>query len=181
MTNYRRKRRPMKVAQRDFKINHELEGSEFRIIDEEGKMLGVFSRTEAFDKAVNEEMDLIEVNPKANPPVVKLMPYTKFKYQLSKAGNDKVKAPKDAKVLRLSVRVSDNDLKVAADKAVKFLEKGLKVKLQVQMRGREKAYPDIAKGIMEKLISSIKIEYTYESTPELTGDSYHASLNPKKK
>lgn len=181
MTNYRRKKRPQRVIQKRFTINERLAGEKFRIIDEEGNMLGVFSREEAFALSDKEEKDLIEVNPKAEPPVIKLMPFAKFKYNMSKSGNDKIKPVKDLKIVRVSVRVSDNDLLIAAKKCVKFLEKGLKVKLQAQMRGREKAYPDVARDVIEKLISLIEIDYNYENTPELGGDSYHATIKAKTK
>lgn len=179
MTNYRRRKRAKRVKEKRYVVNGRIKADEVRLVDEEGGMIGVLSFDEAAKLAEDKEMDLVEINPKADPPVVKLIDYNKFKYQMSKSGADKQKK-KTEKTLRVSVRVSENDLAVRAKKAQDFLEKGIKVKLQVQMRGREKAYPEVAKEVMEKFLSFIEGEYELENDIKLTGDSYFAFLKPKK-
>ena len=179
MANYRKKQRNQNSAPEiTYKINSEIEAKEIRVIDNEGKMVGVMSLKDALKLAVEQEMDLIEINPKANPPVVKMADYNKFKYQITKS-TTKQKVKED-KSLRASVRVSESDLKVKANQAAGFLDKGHKVKLQVQMRGREKAYPEVAQEIMEQFISYIDTDFSYDAETKLTGDSVFAFLKPGK-
>jgi translation initiation factor IF-3 len=179
MTNYRRRNNRPQDTTKALLVNRQISAPEIRIIDEEGKMVGVFSNIEAMNLAESRELDLIEINPKGNPPVAKLMEYTKFKYQLDKSEKAKPKVSTDAKVLRVSVRVAPHDLSVQARKADEFLNKELKVKLQVQMRGREKAHPELASETMVLFLSMITAPHTLESEAKLAGDSCVCTLKPK--
>ncbi|MEM1312443.1 MAG: translation initiation factor IF-3 [Patescibacteria group bacterium] len=180
MTNYRRKRTPVKDNTKKFRVNNQITAAEIRVIDEEGGMVGLFPIQEALKMAEEKEMDLIEINPKANPPVTKLMEFTKFKYQQDKAEKAKPKVSTDIKTLRVSVRISIHDLKVQARKADEFLEKGIKVKLQVQMQRREKQHPEVAVETMQTFLEVITQPYTYETEPKLVGDSSYCTIKPKK-
>jgi translation initiation factor IF-3 len=181
MTNYRRRRTPPKDSGKRYNINEALIGKEFRVLDEEGAMLGVMGRKEALDMAQEKELDLIEINPKAEPPVVKLMDFYKFKYQQSKSEAAKKIKKEETKTIRVSVRVSINDLNVRANKIKEFLSKSFKVKMQVQMKGREKAHPEVAVETMKIFIGLIDPElYIFESEPKLVGDSTYATIKPKK-
>ena len=179
MTNYRRRKPQVKPQTKRFNVNNQITAEEVRIIDEEGEMVGVYKRNEALKLAEERELDLIEINPKAVPSVAKLMEYTKFKYQQDKAEKTKPKVNTDAKVLRVKVSISLNDLKVRAKKADEFLSKGLKVKLQVQMRGRERQYPDVAKDVMVQFIDAITEPFDFETEPKLVGDSSFCTIKAK--
>lgn len=181
MTNYRRRRAKPKDTGRKFRINKQIRANEVRLLDEEGAMIGIIPTREALQMAEEKEFDLIEINPKSNPPVCKMMDYNKFKYQQSKANQANKQKKNEMKTLRVSVRVSPNDLNVRAKKAEQFLEKGMKVKLQVQMRGREKAHPEVAEETMLQFISMIDEElFAFESEPKLLGDSSFSVIKPKK-
>ncbi len=179
MSNYRRKRKASpKDPTKKFNINENIEGEQFRVIDAEGIMLGIFSRSETFAMAEDLGVDVVEINPKADPKVVKLIDFNKLKYQISK-NTTKSKA-EEIKTIRVSVRISVNDLKVRAKKVDEFLQQGKKVKLQIQMKGREKSHPEIAQEIMNTFLGLITQGYSFENEPSLSGDSYIASLIPKK-
>ena len=183
MRNFRKKNRrpwPPVDDSKEFRVNDQITAETVRVIDgEEGGMIGVFPLKEALELAESREMDLVEINPKAEPPVCKLIEWTKFKYQQEKSEH-KTKAKED-KTIRLSVRVADNILEVRGKQAEGFLEKGHKVRLQIQMKGREKAYPEVAKETLEKFMTYISEEkYVLESELKQTGDSYFAFLKPKK-
>jgi translation initiation factor IF-3 len=180
MTNYRRKRTPPKDKTPKFAVNDQITAPELRALDEEGNMLGVFPRDELLARAEREEVDVIEINPKANPPVVKLMDYNKFKYQSAKAQVHKTNKTDEIKTIRVSVRISIHDLGVQSRKVDQFLAKGMKVKLQVKMTGREKAHPEVAEETMQNFLNLITQEYTFENEPKLTGDSVISTLKPKK-
>jgi translation initiation factor IF-3 len=180
MTNYRRRKAKPKEVVKKYTTNERISAIEVRVINEDGEMVGVMTREEALQLADDEEKDLIEINPKAVPPVVKLIEYSKFKYQMDKAEKNKAKSSDDTKTLRVSVRISVHDLLVQAKKADEFLKKNLKVKLQVQMRGREKSHPELAKETMDKFLELITGEYTLENEPKLISDSCFAQLKPNK-
>ncbi len=179
MSNYRRKRKaPPKDPFKKYIINQNIQGDQFRVIDIDDTMIGILSKSETMALAEEKEVDVVEINPKAEPKVVKLIDYNKFKYQLSK---NATKAKSDElKTIRVSVRISLNDLKVRANKIDEFLKEGKRVKIQVQMRGREKAYPEIARQTLNTFVGLITEKYTFENEPTLSGDSYLVTLIPKK-
>jgi len=178
MTNYRRKRPKKTTNTKTHILNEKINYDNMRIIDDSGEMVGVFSKLEALKMAEEQELDLILINPKADPVIVKMMDYSKFKYIESKQDSTK-KKPTEDKIIRVSVRVSPHDLQVRAKKIDEFLEKGIKVKMQVIMKGREKQHPEVAKETMLLFISMISQEFLYESEPSLIGDSYFTSIKPK--
>ena len=180
MTNYRRKRTLPKDKSPKFAVNADISSSQLRVLDEEGGMVGVFDRDYVFQMAQEKEMDVIEVNPKANPPVVKLMDYNKFKYQFAKSQAAKAKKIDDTKNIRVSVRISIHDMQVQARKIDQFLEKSLKVRLQVQMKGRERQHPEVAEETMKVFLKLILGEYVFENEPNLAGDSNFCTIKPKK-
>ena len=179
MTNYRRRKPKPKVLSKVYITNERIVADELRVINEAGDMLGIMTRQEALDLADEQEKDIIEINPKGNPPVVKLIQISKFKYQLDKAEKAKPKVNTDAKNLRVSVRISPNDLAVQARKADEFLKKGLKVKLQVQMRGREKSHPELSMETMLQFLGFVVTPHIIESPAKITGDSCFAQLKAK--
>jgi translation initiation factor IF-3 len=180
MTNYRRKKNLPKPVGKRFNVNSQVAGTEFRVINEEGGMVGILSRAELFALAEEKELDIVEINPKAEPPVVKVIDYHKFKYQLQKSESSKPAKGTETKTILVSVRISIHDLKVRVNKIHEFLERGDKVKLQVKMKAREKSHPEVAQETLKTFLSLIEDQYTFENNPELLGDSYIATIKPKK-
>jgi translation initiation factor IF-3 len=180
MTNYRRKRGKPKEVAKQFFVNQRIPFLELKVIDEEGKLLGILSRDEAVEIAVNQEKDLIVINPKGEPPVAKIIEYSKFKYLLDKAEKSKSKGGDEVKTLVVSVRIATHDLNVQSRKADEFLKKGIKTRLQVRMERREKSHPEVAIETMQKFLAAVTVEYILESEPKLMGDSCIALLKQKK-
>jgi len=147
-----------------YRSNEKIFAPELEIIDENGGMLGVMKTAEAFEMAKERGFDLIEVSPKAEPPVAKFMDYGRFKYlQEKQSKKHKTQQKKtDIKGIRLSPRIGQHDLDVRIKKAEEFLEKGHKIKLEMNLRGREHQHLDLAKqiinDIIEKLGEDIEIE-----------------------
>ena len=136
-----------------------------RAIDENGKQLGVVSLEEALRMAQERNLDLIQVTEKVEPPVCKIMDYGKYLYREEKKERG-IKKQKGGEVkgIRLSFAISSHDLEVRAHQAEKFLKKGDKIKIELILKGREKAHGDFAREkikkfleILEKLIP-IKVE-----------------------
>jgi translation initiation factor IF-3 len=104
--------------------------------------------------AQDRELDLIEVAPQANPPVCKIMNYGKAKYEASKKAKPVKSIPR--KEIKMSPRIADGDLMTKVNRVVEFLEKGCEVIINVQMRGREKANPEVALTILRRFVDMLR-------------------------
>ena len=143
---------------KDFRANDKIRVQEVFLIDESGEKIGVMSTEKALDMARAAELDLVEVNPKAEPPIVKILDLGQFKYEQSKKiHKQKVLQKKvELKNIRLSFRISKHDLDVRVEQAFKFLSKSNKVKIEMILRGREKQHFDKAKEIMLGFVDSLR-------------------------
>jgi translation initiation factor IF-3 len=134
--------------QRQFQIrvNHRIRVPEVRVIDADGSMLGVLQTHEALRKAQEQGLDLVEVNPKSDPPVCKILDFGKYKYEeKKKAGEAKRKQTVvEIKEVKLRPKTDDHDLAFKVRAARRFLEAGHKVKFTVRFRGREITHPEKA-------------------------------------
>lgn len=135
-----------------------------RVIDERGNQLGIMLPFEALQMARERELDLVEVAPLAQPPVCKIMDYGKFQYQQSKQERiSKVRQKKvDIKGIRIGVRTDEHDLEFKKAQAEKFLTKGDKVKIEIILRGREKAHQGLARTNLENFLKSISVPHLME-------------------
>jgi len=138
-------------------INEQIRAPEVRVIDEEGLNVGVMPTMDAVKLARARELDLVEVFPKAEPPIAKITDYGKFLYQKDKeARKQKAKQKKiEIKGIRLSLRISAHDKDVRLKKAKEFLEDGDKVKIEVILKGREKQYTNMAREAVNQFIDSL--------------------------
>jgi translation initiation factor IF-3 len=147
-----RKKRPQKSLIPKFWINERIRAEEVRVLDDEGKNLGVMKTKDAITQAKSEEKDLVEINPKADPPVAKIMNFSQFKYQKEK----EVRKQKlnshiaELKGIRLSMRISDHDMEVRLNQAIKFLNRGDKVRTEVILRGRERGKAELAHEVIRR-------------------------------
>ena len=153
-----------------------------RVIDMEGQQLGVISLTEALAEAAKAGLDLVEVSPTAAPPVCRIMDYGKFRYQQSK----KVQVSKKSqtviqvKEIRLRPKTEEHDLEVKIKHVRKFLEQHNKVKISMMFRGREIAYTDIGRKIMEDIKNTLADGCVIDQQPKLEGRNMIMILSPKK-
>ncbi len=165
-----RRKRPQKPLIPKYKKNTYIDAPELMVLDEEGKNLGEMKTRDALDLALERELDLVEINPKSNPPVAKLIDFTEFKYQKEKEAR-KQKAhsrTSETKGVRLSVRIGKGDLDMKAKQAEKFLNRGDKVKIELQMKGRENARPDLAKTIISNFVAHIETLMDIKKEQEIT-------------
>ena len=128
-----------------------------RLIDETGKQLGVLPLAEALQMAKEKNLDLIQVTEKVEPPVCKIMDYGKFLYIEEKKEKKDISKQKGGEIkgLRLSFNISDHDIETRANAAEKFLKEGNKVRVEMVLRGREKALGDFAKDKMIKFLETL--------------------------
>ncbi|MCB0319338.1 MAG: translation initiation factor IF-3 [Bdellovibrionales bacterium] len=143
MVNYRRggrkKRTPVQVQEDTHRINDRIRVPEVRVIDDEGKQLGVLATSYALKLAEERDLDLVEVAPQAKPPVCKLMDYGKFKYreQKKEAEAKKKRTETTIKELRIRYRTDDEDLNTKLKKAREIFDEGYKVKFSIRCRNQK--------------------------------------------
>lgn len=142
----------------EYRVNEKIIAPELRVIDETGQPLGIISTAEALRIATERGFDLVEVSPKAEPPVAKILDHGQFRYQKEKeARKQKVQSHEvDTKGIRLSVRIGEHDLEIRRQQAKKFLERGDKIRPEIVLRGREKAHTDLAEKIITDFIKSLE-------------------------
>ena len=156
-----RRRQPFKPTGALYHVNEQIRVPEVRVIDEMGAFLGVLAVDQALKIAHERGYDLVEVSPKEQPPVCKLLDYGQFKYQKEKEMKaQKAHARKvEVKGIRLSVKMGEHDQDIRREKAVEFLGDGHKIKIEIILRGREKAHGDIAKQRIESFIKTLEQTY----------------------
>jgi translation initiation factor IF-3 len=142
-------------------INNQIRTDKVRLIGPEGKQLGIFSLEEALKKAQELELDLVQVTDKVTPPVCKIMDYGKYLYALQKKERKMRQSQTgELKNIRLTFNISEHDMETRARAAEKFLKKGDKVRIELVLRGREKALSDFAKQKVNQFLEILK-----KSTP----------------
>ncbi len=182
MRRSRRRKKPEPPLVQEYLANDRITAPEVRVIDADENMIGVLPTAEAIAKAEAAELDLVEVSPKAQPPVCRIMDYGSFKYQKEKEARARKVHQKatDTKGIRLSFRISEHDLEVRRKAANKFLEGGNKVKLELNLRGREKQHFDQAKELMESFAANLETEVTVEQPVSRQGGKLSMIIAPKK-
>jgi translation initiation factor IF-3 len=161
MRIHRHRRRKSKFHTSKYRANHRIKAPVVQVLDENKVMLGEMPIEKAIELAEQKEMDLVEVAPTANPPVCKILDYGQFKYQKEKEARKHKAQQKEVemKVVRLSVRIGIHDFEVRINQASKFLDKGCKVKVELPMRGREKAHKDVAQDKLNQFLVALKAKY----------------------
>jgi translation initiation factor IF-3 len=156
---------------------------EIRVIGADGTMLGVMSTDEARQMAEGLDLDLVEVNPKASPPVCKIMDYGRFKYEEKKRQADARKRQTQIalKEIKLRPKTDEHDLDFKTKHVRRFLEEGNKVKLTVRFRGREITHPETAERQIETIVQAVQDVGTVETSARLEGRSMTAILAPRAK
>jgi len=141
------------------KMNDWIKHPSVRVIDERGQQLGVFPIAEALKMARDENMDLIEITDKVIPPICKIIDYGKYLYQQEKKKKEhKTQQKGGVKAVRLGLATAKHDAQIKAKKAEEFLTKGNKIKIEMVLKGREKAHKDIARQKIDEFIAMISLE-----------------------
>lgn len=161
-------------------MNEAIRSPQLRVIDADGKQLGVLPRREALRLAGERELDLVEVSPNANPPVVKLMDFGKYQYERAKRDREARKASKNIEVkeIRLRPKTGEHDLAFKIRQARSFLENGAKVKVRVRFRGREITHPEVARAQMERISEELSDISSIEQRPGFEGRTILMILAP---
>lgn len=165
-----------------YRVNERIFAHTLRVLNTEGKQIGVISKFEAIKKAKGLGMDLVEIAPGAKPPVAKIIDFKKFLYQEAKKSRDEKKKAKtsETKEVRLGPFMSDNDLSVMARRARDFLQNGNKVKLVVTFSGRQITHPEFGHKILDKILADLANVSKIERERHLEGKKLMTIISPEK-
>ncbi len=144
-------------AEDKIRINENISSPQVRLIDADGKQVGVLSIEEALTVADEEGLDLIEVSPNASPPVCRLMDYGKYKYQLNKRQHEARRHQKTIQVkeIKLRPKTEEHDFHFKLKNAIRFLSDGNKVKITIMFRGREVTHRDLGVVLLKKFQEAV--------------------------
>lgn len=162
-------------------MNQRIRVPEIRLVDANGEMLGVMNTGEALAKARDQGLDLVEINPKANPPVCKILDFGKHKYDEKKKKREtkRKQSTVDVKEVKLRPKTDDHDLDFKSRAARRFLESGNKVKFTVRFRGREITHPHKAREQLVWIISQCEDLATVEVNPSMEGRTMTMMMAPR--
>ena len=161
-------------------MNRDIKVGQVRVVNAEGKMLGVMDSSEALKIALDEGLDLIEIAPNANPPTCKIMDYGKYKYEQKKKAQESKKKQTiiSIKEIQIRPRTDSHDLAIKLNHARRFLEKGDKTKITMRFRGREMAHQNIGREQIKKVIQALEDVSVVEFLPKMEGRQMFVMLNP---
>jgi len=164
------------------RVNEQIRADKVRVVDENGKQVGIMILEEAIRMARSRGYDLVEVAPNANPPVCKFINYDKYRYELAKKEKEarKKQVVMKIKEIRMTYNIDTHDLNVKKKKIREFLEDGDKVKVGIFIRGREMVHLDRAEEILNAIAEEMKDVGYVEKKPSMEGKRYTMVLHPLK-
>ncbi len=163
------------------RVNEEIRVPSVRLIDEEGEMQGVMTTRDAMQRAFSVGLDLLEISPNAEPPVVKILDYGKFKYEQQKKKNEARKKQKVIEIKEVKVRpnIDENDYQVKMRAMKSFIEEGDKVKVTLRFRGREMAHQDLGVKVLERIRGDMDERAKVEQMPRMENRQMIMVLSPR--
>lgn len=163
-----------------YRINHNIQAPKLRVIGEDGKQIGVLALSEAIKKAGEKELDLVEIAPKASPPVAKIIDFKKFLYQEEKKRKKEKKRGGETKGIRLTPFIAEADFNVRVKRTKEFLAEGNKVRVEVRFKGRQLVRRDVGYQLLGRFNEAISDSGKIEQEPKWFGRSLVTTVTPVK-
>jgi translation initiation factor IF-3 len=169
-----------KDLKKKYRVNEQIKAKEVRLIDPNGKQIGIVSLSEALRYAEDYGLDLVEIAPTANPPVCKIMDFGEFLYQEAKKAKEAKKKQKqiEIKEIKLSPKTDKHDLEVKIRHILRFLEDENKVRIRIVFKGREIAHPEMADRVLQAILEAVKDKAQIESPPKIEGKQMITVIAP---
>jgi translation initiation factor IF-3 len=163
------------------RVNEQIRIPEIRVIDPEGKQLGVLPTQEALRMAEELALDLVEISPTSRPPVCKIMDFGKFKYEQSKKARESKRKQHTAQLKEIKIRpkIEEHDLQFKMRNAEKFLNEKDKVKITVVFRGREMEHLDMGRKLLDRVVNSFSNIAIIEKDAVQVGRMLSLILGPR--
>ena len=163
--------------------NGEIRVPRVRVIGSDGEMIGMLSRDEALRMAEDEGLDLVEIQPNADPPVCKIMDFGKFRFEQQKKASEAKKKQKQVEIKELKFRpvTDDGDYQIKLRNMRRFIAEGDRVKVVVRFRGREMSHTELGLAMTQRIEEDLKDEVIIEQRPKMEGRQMIMMVAPKKK
>ena len=171
----------MTIAKQELLINDEIREKEVRVIDSDGAQLGIISLKDALAIAAEKNLDLVEIAPTANPHVCRIMDYGKYRFDQIKRAKEQKKNQKAIQVKEVKFRpsIEDHDFETKANRAIKFLQDGNKVRVSLRFKGREIAHQELGREMLERFQEAVSEFGTVDKKPVLEGRNMTMVVVPK--
>ena len=164
------------IKEKGLRINTQIRVREVRLIDSDGGQKGIVPTIDALAMARDQNLDLVEVAPTANPPVCKILDYGKYRFEMEK----KLRDSKKKQEIRMQPKIGSGDLDFKSKHIQDFLNEGNKVKVTVRFKGRELAHTELGLVVLQEVLKRLD-DYTVEKQPAMEGRFMSMTLNPKAK
>ena len=163
--------------------NEEINAPQLRVIAADGSQAGVMSRYDALQMASAAELDLVEVSPTAEPPVVRIMDYGKFLFEQNKKAHSAKRKQKQIQVKEVKFRpgTGESDYQIKLRNLTRFLTEGDKAKVTLRFRGREMVHQDIGRKLLDRVSTDLSAHAVVEQNPLMEGKQMVMVFAPKKK
>ncbi|MCK9555566.1 translation initiation factor IF-3 [bacterium] len=168
---------------RDFiRVNEKIRVPEVRLIDYDGKQVGIVKTDEARQIAMSRKLDLVEVASEAKPPVCRIMDFGKYRYEQTKREKQAKKKQQSIKIKEIKIRpgIDNHDYMVKINHLTEFLEKGCKVKITLMYRGREMSHKEMGRSLIDRLVEDVKGRGAVEMKPKEMGRFVTMVIGPTK-
>ncbi|HEX4086772.1 MAG TPA: translation initiation factor IF-3 [Chthoniobacteraceae bacterium] len=167
------------IQSQQIRVDGRIRAREVRVIlGATNEQLGVMKLPDALRKAQSLGLNLVEVAPNAVPPVCRIVDFGKYRYELSKQDKEKKSAAGKLKEIKFRVNIDDHDYQTKVRRSEEFLDKGYKLKIHLQFRGREMAHQELGMGLMQRIKADLNTMAHVEMEPKLVGKSIGMTLSP---
>ncbi len=165
-----------------YQVNQAIRDKQVRVIGADGQMVGIMTSVQALRMAEEADLDLVKISPNAEPPVCKIMDYSKFKYEQAKKDKEsrRNQTVVEIKEIRLSMTIDVGDIAVKTKQCLKFLEQGNKVKVSIRMKGRENSRSYQGIKVMEDFFAGLDGKAVQDKKPLAEGRNITMMLSPAK-
>ena len=174
-------RRCSTISRDSLRINEEIHIREVRVTSATGEQLGIMPTREALRMAEEQHLDLVEVAPKAKPPVCRIMDFGKYRYEQQKREKEAKKKQKVISINEVKLRpnIEQHDFDVKLKNALRFVEEGNKVKVTIMFRGRELSHPELGKEVLGRVAERLGDSVSIERNAKLEGKNMTMIVAPK--
>jgi len=165
------------------RANNQIRVPEVRLIGSDGSQLGIVPTRDALLKAEEEGLDLVEIQPNADPPVCKIMDFGKFRFEQQKKANEAKKKTRQVEIKEMKFRpvTDEGDYQIKLRNMRRFLEEGDKIKVNIRFRGREMSHQELGREMANRIEADLGEDIVIESRPRLEGRQMVMMIAPKKK
>ena len=163
-------------------MNHAIRASSLRVIDEDGNQIGVMSKEEAISLAQSKDLDLVEISPNADPPVCRIMDFSKYYFEKEKKAKEARKRQYEVEIkeIKLGPNTEEHDYNFKKNNAIKFLKQHNKVKFTIRFRGRQMAHQELGLNVLERIKADLGHIAEPETEPVAERNMLYIIMSPKK-